>query len=224
MKQPTRRNGLDEVRLAARRTAGAASTVNLNAVKRHQPRHRLADAFLASLPLMAETPSGFLIRRVSPACEAGAVFFGKTTTPEYWKGITHGPLTGITRNPEPGQDAGWFEWWRGGRGGNRRLPAARHRRRWRWLDSHPRRLHRPVRAEDDLRAWCAQFRPFARHARRLGGLTRTVEDSALMLEVIGRPDTRDAFAVSRSRRSTTANHFGRARLGPAHAYARDLIS
>ena len=32
--------------------------------------------------------------------EAGAVFFCKTTTPELrWKGITHGPLTGITRNP-----------------------------------------------------------------------------------------------------------------------------
>jgi aspartyl-tRNA(Asn)/glutamyl-tRNA(Gln) amidotransferase subunit A len=28
------------------------------------------------------------------------VFFCKTTTPEFgWKGITHGPLTGITRNP-----------------------------------------------------------------------------------------------------------------------------
>src|SRR5205823_6621192 len=32
--------------------------------------------------------------------EAGAVFFCKTATPEFgWKGITHGPLTGITRNP-----------------------------------------------------------------------------------------------------------------------------
>lgn len=32
--------------------------------------------------------------------EKGAVFFGKTTTPEYaWKGTTDSPLTGITRNP-----------------------------------------------------------------------------------------------------------------------------
>src|SRR5580765_4104753 len=32
--------------------------------------------------------------------EAGAVFFGKTTTPEFgWKGATDSPLTGITRNP-----------------------------------------------------------------------------------------------------------------------------
>lgn len=32
--------------------------------------------------------------------EAGAVPIGKTTTPEFgWKGVTHSPLTGITRNP-----------------------------------------------------------------------------------------------------------------------------
>ncbi len=32
--------------------------------------------------------------------EAGAVLIGKTTTPEFgWKGLTDGPLTGITRNP-----------------------------------------------------------------------------------------------------------------------------
>ena len=32
--------------------------------------------------------------------EAGAVFIGKTTTPEYgWKGVTDCPLTGVTRNP-----------------------------------------------------------------------------------------------------------------------------
>ena len=32
--------------------------------------------------------------------EHGAVFFGKTNTPEYgWKGVTDSPLTGITRNP-----------------------------------------------------------------------------------------------------------------------------
>ncbi|MEU6753168.1 amidase family protein, partial [Spirillospora sp. NPDC046719] len=32
--------------------------------------------------------------------EQGAVFVGKTTTPEFaWKGVTDNPLTGITRNP-----------------------------------------------------------------------------------------------------------------------------
>ena len=32
--------------------------------------------------------------------ETGAVFIGKTTTPDHgWKGLTDSPLTGITRNP-----------------------------------------------------------------------------------------------------------------------------
>ncbi|MCB1805669.1 MAG: amidase, partial [Candidatus Competibacteraceae bacterium] len=32
--------------------------------------------------------------------EQGAIFLGKTTTPEFgWKGVTDSPLTGITRNP-----------------------------------------------------------------------------------------------------------------------------
>src|SRR3954468_24750483 len=32
--------------------------------------------------------------------EAGALFFGKTTTPEFgWKAVTDSPLSGITRNP-----------------------------------------------------------------------------------------------------------------------------
>jgi aspartyl-tRNA(Asn)/glutamyl-tRNA(Gln) amidotransferase subunit A len=32
--------------------------------------------------------------------EAGAIFFGKTTTPEFgWKGVTDSPLSGVTRNP-----------------------------------------------------------------------------------------------------------------------------
>lgn len=32
--------------------------------------------------------------------EHGAVFLGKTTTPEYgWKGVTDSPLSGVTRNP-----------------------------------------------------------------------------------------------------------------------------
>lgn len=40
--------------------------------------------------------------------EAGAVFVGKTTTPEYgWKGVTDSPLTGVTRNPhDPSRTAG----------------------------------------------------------------------------------------------------------------------
>jgi aspartyl-tRNA(Asn)/glutamyl-tRNA(Gln) amidotransferase subunit A len=38
----------------------------------------------------------------------GAVFLGKTTTPEFgWKGVTDSPLTGVTRNPyDPGRTSG----------------------------------------------------------------------------------------------------------------------
>ena len=37
---------------------------------------------------------------VSRLREQGAVFLGKTTTPEFgWKGVTDSPLTGLTRNP-----------------------------------------------------------------------------------------------------------------------------
>src|SRR5258708_19404365 len=40
--------------------------------------------------------------------EHGAVFFGKTTTPEFgWKGGTHSPLTRLTPNPwNPAQTPG----------------------------------------------------------------------------------------------------------------------
>jgi len=39
---------------------------------------------------------------------AGAVFLGKTTTPEFaWKGLTDSPIGGVTRNPrDPGRSAG----------------------------------------------------------------------------------------------------------------------
>ncbi len=37
---------------------------------------------------------------VARLSEHGAVFLGKTTSPEFgWKGVTDSPLTGITRNP-----------------------------------------------------------------------------------------------------------------------------
>ncbi len=40
--------------------------------------------------------------------QAGAIVIGKTTTPEFgWKGVSHGPLTGLTHNPwKPGYNAG----------------------------------------------------------------------------------------------------------------------
>jgi len=48
-------------------------------------------------PIAPVAEDAISVRRLR---EAGAVFIGKTTTPEFaWKGITDSPLTGITRNP-----------------------------------------------------------------------------------------------------------------------------
>src|SRR4051812_7183443 len=55
---------------------------------------RIGSHATAAAPSAEDTPGVARLR------EAGAVFFCKATTPELgWKGITHGPLTGITRNP-----------------------------------------------------------------------------------------------------------------------------
>jgi aspartyl-tRNA(Asn)/glutamyl-tRNA(Gln) amidotransferase subunit A len=55
---------------------------------------RIGSHTTPTVPSTEDTPGVARLR------EAGAVFFCKTTTPEFgWKGITHGPLTGTTRNP-----------------------------------------------------------------------------------------------------------------------------
>ncbi|EHM01839.1 hypothetical protein HMPREF9946_01906 [Acetobacteraceae bacterium AT-5844] len=115
----------------------------------------------STAPAPADTPGVARLR------EGGAVFFCKTATPEYgWKGITHGPLTGITCNPlEPGADAGRLQRWLGGAGGSRRGTPG-HGRRWWRLHPHPGGLHRHLRAEADLWAG-AQHAAFARLAGRL---------------------------------------------------------
>jgi aspartyl-tRNA(Asn)/glutamyl-tRNA(Gln) amidotransferase subunit A len=128
--------------------------------------------------------------------ESGAVFFGKTTTPEFgWKGATDSPLTGVTRNPwnlerTPGGSSG------GSAasvlagicplavgtdaGGSIRIPAS----------------------------FCGIFglKPtFGRVAAypqgafgdvaHVGPMTRTVADAALMLDAIKGPDSRDWFSL-----------------------------
>ncbi len=151
--------------------------------------------------------------------EAGAVLIGKTTTPEFaWKGVTDSPLTGITRNPwDPTRTSGGSS---GGAavavaagmaplatgtdgGGSVRIPAS----------------------------FCGVFAlkptygriplfpasPFGTPAHA-GPVTRTVEDAALMLDVLSRPDSRDWSQLPPATGSYTAG-LGRGVAGVRIAFS-----
>ncbi|MFE6305697.1 amidase [Nocardiopsis sp. NPDC057823] len=129
--------------------------------------------------------------------EAGAVFVGKTTTPELaWKAVTDSPLTGVTRNPwDPATTPGGSS---GGSaaavaagavpmatgtdgGGSIRIPAAFSgivgiKPTWGLVPHFP-------------------ASPFGSLAHT-GPMTRTVGDTALMLEAMARPDPRDWAALA----------------------------
>ncbi len=124
--------------------------------------------------------------------EHGAVFLGKTTTPEFgWKGVTDSPLTGITRNPwDPRKTPGGSS---GGAaaavaagmgalavgtdgGGSIRIPCS-----FTGLFGLKPSFGR-------VPAW--PLSPFGTVAH-VGPMTRSVQDAALMLNVIAQPDARD---------------------------------
>lgn len=129
--------------------------------------------------------------------ESGAVFVGKTTTPELaWKGVTDGPLTGVTRNPwdlstTPGGSSGGsaaavaagmapLSTGTDG-GGSIRIPASFTgvcgiKPTWGLVPHYP-------------------ASPFGSLAHT-GPLARTVGDMALMLEVMAQPDARDWAALA----------------------------
>lgn len=129
--------------------------------------------------------------------EAGAVFLGKTTTPEFgWKAITTAPLFGVTRSPwnlqrTPGGSsggagaalaAGIGTLAHGGdAGGSIRIPAS-----YCGLFGLKPTFGRVPHAPQDT--------PFATIVSQ-GPLARTVEDAALALNVLARPDPRDPFAL-----------------------------
>ena len=150
---------------------------------------RIGSHTTPTAPSTEDTPGVARLR------EAGAVFFCKTTTPEFgWKGITHGPLTGITRNPwdisrTPGGSsggsaalvaAGVVPLATGGDGGGSiRIPAA-------------------FSGVFGLKASYGVVPNFLGPMGTLavyGGLSRDVADSALLLNVLTRPDARDSFAI-----------------------------
>ena len=128
--------------------------------------------------------------------EHGAVFLGKTTTPEFaWKALTDSPLTGITRNP-------WnVERTPGGSSGGACAAAA----------TGMGALHLGGDGAGSIRipaAFCGVYGFKANYGRvpvypqlapgtitHLGPVTRTVADAALMLSVIAEPDTRDWLSL-----------------------------
>jgi aspartyl-tRNA(Asn)/glutamyl-tRNA(Gln) amidotransferase subunit A len=128
--------------------------------------------------------------------EQGAVFLGKTTTPEFgWKGVTDSPLTGVTANPwdtrlTPGGSSGGAAvaaaFGMGvmhiatDGGGSIRIPAGfcgcfGFKPTFGLVPVHP---HPPP--------WTLWHQ---------GPISRTVHDAALMLTVISRPDVRDFYAA-----------------------------
>src|SRR5665213_2818318 len=128
--------------------------------------------------------------------EAGAVLIGKTTTPEYgWKGSTDSPLTGITRNPwnrnkTPGGSSGGSSAALAARfaplalgtdgGGSIRIPAS-------FTNAYGLK-------PSFGRVPAYPLSPFGTVAH-VGPMTRTVRDSALMMNAIAKPDARDWFNV-----------------------------
>ncbi|MGY0489541.1 amidase [Streptomyces sp. WG-D5] len=134
--------------------------------------------------------------------QQGAVFVGKTTTPEFgWKGVTDNPLTGITRNPwDPSTTAG------GSSGGSSAAVAA---------GMAP--LSVGTDGGGSVRipaAFCGIFgmkptygriplypaSPFGTLAHA-GPMTRTVEDAALLMDVLTGFDSRDWSALDAPRGS-----------------------
>lgn len=131
--------------------------------------------------------------------ESGAVLVGKTTTPEFaWKGVTDSTLTGITRNPwdltrTPGGSsggaaaalaAGMVPLATGTDGGGSvRIPASFCG----IVTIKPTYGLVPLFPAS----------PFGTLAHA-GPMTRTVEDAAVMLDVMARPDSRDWSGLSLS--------------------------
>ena len=143
---------------------------------------------------------------------AGAIVFGKTTTPEFgWKAVTDSPVTGITRNPwntemTPGGSsggaaaaiaAGIGPLATGGDGaGSIRVPASFSGVFG--IKPHYGRIPVMPQAGGGMLA-------------HLGPLTRTVADAALFLSVTAGPDDRDRFSLE----AAPADYLGKLGAGIA---------
>ncbi|MFD0315219.1 amidase [Streptomyces flavalbus] len=128
--------------------------------------------------------------------EHGAVFLGKTTTPEYgWKGVTDSPLSGVTRNPHDHSRTA------GGSSGGAAAAVA--------LGAGPLALGTDGGGSVRIpAAFCGIFALKPTYGRvplypasafgtlaHVGPMTRDAADAALLLDVIGVPDARDWSAL-----------------------------
>ncbi len=154
--------------------------------------------------------------------EAGAVFLGKTTTPELgWKGITDSPLTGVTRNPwnpamTPGGSSGGSAaalaagmgtlMTASDGGGSIRMPGA-----FTGIFGIKPSFGR-------VPAYPAS--PFGTLSH-VGPMARTVGDAALMLTVMAEPDHRDWYALPTDRMDYTKG-LNRGVKGLKIGYSPDL--
>ncbi len=139
-----------------------------------------------------DTPDAEDSPAVARVREAGAIVIGKTTMPEFgWKGVTDCPLTGVTHNPwDPAMTPG------GSSGGSAAALAAGIGNAAIGTDaggsvripgsfcglvalkaSHGRIANYPLSAAGSL--------------SHIGPMTRTVADTAMMLNVLAQPDARD---------------------------------
>ncbi|MEV6959750.1 amidase [Streptomyces sp. NPDC051207] len=137
--------------------------------------------------------------------EQGAVFLGKTTTPEHgWKAVTDSPLSGVTRNPhDPARTAG------GSSGGAAAAVA---------LGAGPLALGTDAGGSVRIPAsFCGIFALKPTYGRvplypasafgtlaHVGPMTRDAADAALLMDVIGVPDARDWSALGPAPGSFTA--------------------
>jgi aspartyl-tRNA(Asn)/glutamyl-tRNA(Gln) amidotransferase subunit A len=137
--------------------------------------------------------------------EHGAVFLGKTTTPEHgWKGLTDSPLTGITRNP-------WnIELHAGGSSGGAAAALAAGIGALAVGSDGGGSIRIPA-------SFCGVVGLKATHGRvpiypfnanshliHFGPMARSVGDAALMLGAMAEPDSRDWTALPHDRRDWRA--------------------
>jgi aspartyl-tRNA(Asn)/glutamyl-tRNA(Gln) amidotransferase subunit A len=128
--------------------------------------------------------------------ESGAVFLGKTTTPEFgWKGVTDSPLTGVTRNPwnlamTPGGSSG---------GSSAALAAGMGALAYGTDGGGSIRIPGAFTGVYGIKPTFGRVPAYPLSPMgtlsHVGPMSRTVADSALMLKVMAGADARDWYAL-----------------------------